>query len=70
MTDSDPRAPGTPSCPSCRTAYSSDVRMRAVAAPPGAEPGRYFLCDRCNFTLKDRRRRGRPPLSEGAAARW
>jgi len=40
--------------------------MRAVAAPPGAEPGRYFLCDRCNFTLKDRRRRGYHGHQSGA----
>ena len=71
MVDSDPRAVASPSCPSCRTAYGVDSHMRGpVAAPAGAEPGRYFVCDRCNYTLRDRRRRSRPPISEGPAARW
>src|SRR5947208_3592931 len=63
MNESDPRAIGAPFCPSCRTAYGVDARMRGpVAAPTGAEPGRYFVCDRCNFSLRDRRQRGRVPL--------
>jgi hypothetical protein len=71
MLQSDPRAQATPSCPSCRAAYAAETRMRGpVAAPPGAEPGRYFVCDRCNFTLRDRRRRARPPLAEGLPNRW
>jgi len=41
-----------------------------VTAPPGAEPGRYFVCDRCNFALRDRRRRARPPAMEGLPGRW
>jgi hypothetical protein len=45
--------------------------MRGPVTPPaGKDSGRYFVCDRCNFTLKDRRRRGRPPLSEGMPGRW
>jgi hypothetical protein len=41
-----------------------------VVAPAGAEPGRYFVCDRCNFTLRDRRRRSRPAVPEAPPARW
>jgi hypothetical protein len=71
MKDSGPHAFGTPFCPSCRTAYGVDARMRGpVAAPAGAEPGRYYVCDRCNFTLRDRRLRGRPPLAESLSGRW
>jgi len=39
-----------------------------IAAPPNAEPGRYFVCDRCNHTLRDRRRKSRPPISGGVAS--
>jgi len=71
MLDTDPRALGTPACPSCRTAYGVDARMRGpVAAPAGAEAGRYFVCDRCNFTLRDRRRGPRVSQGEVQTRRW
>jgi len=71
MNESDPSVMRAPFCPSCRTAYGAEARMRGpVTAPPGAEPGRYFVCDRCNFALRDRRRRARPPAMEGLPGRW
>lgn len=71
MAEFDPRAAKAPSCPSCRTAYGVETAMRGpVAAPAGAEPGRYFVCDRCNYTLRDRRRGVRPPLPSELPGRW
>lgn len=50
-------APDAPPCPSCREAYGVEVRMRGpLAPPPGRGPERIFVCDRCNLTMKDRRR--------------
>jgi len=69
MNETGSHAFETPRCPSCRTAYGVDAPMRGpIAAPPNAEPGRYFICDRCNHTLRDRRRKSRPRISGGVAS--
>jgi hypothetical protein len=42
-----------------------DVEMTGpIKHPSGSIPGLFFLCDRCNFMMKDRRREQRGPGSK------
>lgn len=51
------RQDGPPLCPNCRTTNRGDVTMRGpVLSPVPDETGRFFVCDRCNFTMRERRR--------------
>jgi hypothetical protein len=56
ITRRDPGDGGAPNCPNCLKAFGVEVRMRGPEASPMEDAtGRFFVCGRCNHTMRDRR---------------
>lgn len=53
----------TPACPNCAQARGLISPMKGpMPAPHGESIGFFFVCERCNHTMKDRRRKPRSTL--------
>ncbi len=52
--------PPTPSCPTCKATYNRDEPMRGPVSDPNGSTNRFFVCERCNASMKDRRAKPRP----------